>query len=317
MTLRITRKLDNSRKPFVTAVGLLAVSTTLLVGQVSPMQSHARSPSQTVSAATPAFEVASIRPDKDDSGTFKFGWFSPGAFTATGATVQSLIQEAYQVENTRVFGAPKWLKFDRFDIKAKAPGDAAEKLRKLDNIQQYEQRIALESCMLQTLLRDRFKLAFHRETKEFSMFALVIAKNGLKLHEAKPDDTYPNGIKDLEGRGHGHVMRMTRGQLVGQGIPISDLIHMLSQLGLGLTVVDKTGLTGKYDFTLQWTPEQSTPMFKGTEGGQPQADTSPLADASGPSLFSAIEEQLGLKLERQKGPVEVLVIDHVEKPSNN
>jgi uncharacterized protein (TIGR03435 family) len=122
-------------------------------------------------------------------------------------------------------------------------------------------------------------------------------------------------MKDLEGKGHGDVMSIRRGQLVGQGIPISNLVEMLSQLGLGLVIVDKTGLTAKYDFTLKWTPDQGTPKFKGADGSVQPAG--PLADSFGPSLFTAMEEQLGLRLERQKGPVDVVVIDHVERPSEN
>jgi len=295
---------------------LLARDATIALGLVSAVEGRARSQAQSPSAAAPAFEVAAIKPDKDASGMFKFGWFSPGTFQASGATVQFLIQEAYQVEDTRVFGAPKWLKSERYEIRAKAPSDVAEQLRKLDNVQQYDQRIAVESSLLQTLLRDRFKLAFHRETKEFPMFALVIAKNGLKLHESRPDDTYPDGIKDLDGRGHGHVMRMTRGELIGQGIPISDLIEMLGGLRLGLIVVDKTGLRGNYDFTLRWTPDESAPS-KRIGGAAPVPDNAPAPDSSRPSLFTAVQEQLGLKLEKQRGPVGVLVIDHVEKASEN
>ena len=126
------------------------------------------------------------------------------------------------------------------------------------------------------------------------MFALIIAKEGLKLHEAEPGDTYPDGIKDLEGKGHGGVMDTRSGQLIGQGISISDLVKMLSQQELGLPVIDKKGLTGKYDFTLKWTPN-------GKED----------------SIFTAIQEQLGLKLEPQEGPVEFLVIDNMERPSEN
>jgi bla regulator protein blaR1 len=315
MARRVTHNSGFSRKLLVSLAKLLAMVAAIAFGLVSAVQSRARSQAQSPSAAMPAFEVVAIKPDKDASGVHKFGWFSPGTFTATGASVQFLIQEAYRVEDTRVFGAPKWLKSERYEIKAKVPSDVAEELRKLDSVQQYDQRIAVESSLLQTLLKDRFKLALHRETKEFPMFALVVAKNGPKLHEAKPDDTYPDGIKDLEGRGHGHVMRMVRGELIGQGIPISDLIEMLGGLRFGLIVVDKTGLTGKYDFTLRWTPDERAPSKK--IGSEPMPGNAPPSDSSGPSIFTAIQEQLGLKLERQKGPVEILVIDHVERPSEN
>jgi uncharacterized protein (TIGR03435 family) len=100
--------------------------------------------------------------------------------------------------------------------------------------------------MLQALFADRFKLSLHRETRELPAYALVIAKNGPKLQEARPRDTYPNGVRDMYGKGHGDVMSIRRGQLTGQGIPIADLVEMLSQLQLGRTVLDKTRLTGLY-----------------------------------------------------------------------
>jgi uncharacterized protein (TIGR03435 family) len=111
------------------------------------------------------------------------------------------------------------------------------------------------------------------------------------------------------------MMRMGRGELTAQAIPTASLVNMLSQQ-LQHTVIDKTGLTGKYDFTLTWTPEEgSGPMFKGTDGGGSRPEPAP--DASGPSLFTALQEQLGLKLQSAKGPVETLVVDHVEMPTEN
>jgi uncharacterized protein (TIGR03435 family) len=113
------------------------------------------------------------------------------------------------------------------------------------------------------------------------------------------------------------MMRMARDQLTAQGVPISDLVRPLSQQ-LGRTVIDKTGLTGNYDFTLQWTPDENQGGgLKGPEGGPSSADGAAPPESSGPSIFTALEEQLGLKLESQKGPVEIVVIDHVEKPSQN
>ena len=112
-------------------------------------------------------------------------------------------------------------------------------------------------------------------------------------------------------------MFMGREGLTAQGLPIADLVRHLSRQ-LGRTVVDKTGLTGKYDFTLKWAPdERQAPMFKGTEGSQPGIGGTSAPESSGPSIFTAIQEQLGLKLESEKGPVDILVIDHVERPSEN
>jgi bla regulator protein blaR1 len=138
--------------------------------------------------------------------------------------------------------------------------------------------------MLQTLLADRFQLKFHRETKEQPVYALVLAKNGPKLQEVKN-----------EGRGVGSG---ARGRINGNGADMATLATVLADK-LGRSVIDRTGLKGVYDFLLTWTPDEVR------------------ADDPGPSLFTAIQEQLGLKLESTKGPVEVLVIDHAEKPSEN
>lgn len=306
-----SRKFNLPRKLLLLpgAVAVIAVPIAFGLSHGSSLRTHSQA--DAITANTPSFEVASIKPDKDATGVFGFGWFNPGTFTARGASVQFLIQQAYQVADDQIFGAPSWLKSERYDINAKVPSSVAEEIRKLD----FEQSNLVCFRMLQNLLTDRFKLAFHAETKELPMFALIIAKNGPKLQEAKPGDTYPDGIKDINGKGHGNVMRFGRGRLIGQGIPISDLIKMLSEQGLGLIVVDKTGLMGKYDFTLEWNPEN--PHAGLTGGDQRSGSDSASANTSGPSLFAAIQEQLGLKLERRKGPVEVLVIDHVEKPSPN
>jgi uncharacterized protein (TIGR03435 family) len=168
--------------------------------------------------------------------------------------------------------------------------------------------------MLQALLAERLNLQVHRETKELPIYALVIAKNGPKFQEGKLGDTYPNGFKGLNGAPVGAgMMRMGAGEWTGQGIPIANLVGSLSRR-LGRTVVDKTGLTGKYDFTLRWTPDDN-PVSPKEPGGAP--DAAALPDSSGPSIFTALQEQLGLKLESQKGPVETIVIDHVERPSQN
>jgi uncharacterized protein (TIGR03435 family) len=158
-------------------------------------------------------------------------------------------------------------------------------------------------------------LKLHRESKELPIFALVITKNGLKLHEAKPGDDYVNGFKGPEGRSGAGMMLMQPGKFTGQAVPIANLVQILAQQRLGRTIIDKTALTGKYDFVLQWSPDPGTsPMPGGAPG---DAGGPPPADASGPSLFTALQEQLGLKLESQKGPVEMIVIDHAEKPSAN
>jgi uncharacterized protein (TIGR03435 family) len=165
--------------------------------------------------------------------------------------------------------------------------------------------------MLQPVLAERFQLKVHRETRDLPVYELVVAKGGPKLHEAKPGDTYPNGIKGPDGHSGPGLIWIQDGQLTCQAVGMVELTRILSQR-LGHNVLDKTGLTGKYDLAMQWPPPEDRPgpMFDGGEGGN-------AAESSGPSIFTVIQEQLGLKLESHKTAVEVLVIDHVEAPSAN
>jgi uncharacterized protein (TIGR03435 family) len=255
------------------------------------------------------YEVASIKPDKSDSRLVLMRVL-PDGFTATGATLLMLIRDAYGVDVNEISGAPKWLASEKYDIQAKVDRSVADQLRDLNP----DQRNLVTQRMLQALLSDRFKLTLHRETMEGPVYALVIGKNGPKLKESRPGDAYTNGLKVLDGRG-GAGMLLIQGRggpLTGQAVSIQSLAHLLSQQ-LGRTVLDKTGLTGNYDFTLKWTPDDSQPPM----GDQQGTENEPRTDSSGPSIFTAIQEQLGLKLESEKGSAEVLVIDHVEKPSEN
>ncbi len=217
---------------------------------------------------TPAFEVASIRPsDPGDVGNQAFS--SPGGrFTAINDTLKSLIRFAYGLQDYQVSGASGWMDSAAYDIKAKAENDTVSDFRPL----------------LQALLADRFQLKFHRETKELPIYALMVGKTGPRLHA-------------VNGAGPGVGMR--KGRFNGRGADMPTLASVLSGQ-LGRLVLDRTGVSGFYDFTLTFEPDDSR-----------------TADTAGPSLFTALQEQLGLKLESQKGPVETLVIDHAEKPSAN
>jgi uncharacterized protein (TIGR03435 family) len=161
-----------------------------------------------------------------------------------------------------------------------------------------EARVVREPMLLriQALLADRFQLQLHRETKELPLYALVVDKNGPKLQEPA------NGRKEMD-------FETGRGQLKARNIPMPYLTRYLSR-GLGRVVVDKTGLGGKYDFALTWDPEE-------IRVSAPPVDVPPPSDSNAPSIFTALEEQLGLKLESRRGPVDVLVIEHVERPSEN
>jgi uncharacterized protein (TIGR03435 family) len=291
---------------------LLAAALPVVLGVPDALQSRAASQETAKADHSYEYEVASIKPDTSANSMIRI-MFSPNGFDGTNATLQMLVKIAYGIDDNQISGGPNWLNSDHFDINAKMDSATADALHKLSEDQAKLER----QNMLQALLADRFKLTFHRETKELPMYALVVAKNGPKLQEAKPGDTYPNGIKGPDGVGRPGVMRMGRGEVTGQGLPVSALARLLTQQ-LGRTVIDKTGLTAKYDFTLKWTPDESeAAMFRGADPGPQWSAAASSPESNGPSIFTSIQEQLGLKLESQKGPVEILVIDHAERPSDN
>jgi len=205
-----------------------------------------------------------------------------------------------------VSGGPGWINSERYDIDAKLDDSQVAALAKLPP----QDRIVQIRLMVQSLLADRFKLVVNETTVTRPVYALVVAKGGPKLQTTVPGS--PSPIKD---DGHPMQARFFPGDIRGHGIPISFLARSLSQMGgLGRPVLDETGLKGNYDIDLKWTSEVNSP------GAMPApssgAESAP-PDTSGPSLFSALQEQLGLKLEPTNGPVEALEIVHVEKPSVN
>ncbi len=202
----------------------------------------------------------------------------------TCITLWGLIYNAYEVRSFQDHppGLPAWADRDRFDVEAKADDDTTTVMQKLA----IEKQEKLTREMLQSLLTDRFKLRVHYESKVQPVYELVSARGGPKL-KPLPAERKPGGG------------RFGRGEITLHGRPVAVLAHFLSQFA-GRTVIDKTGLAGNYDIDLKWTPED--------QQGTPDA---------GPTIFTAIQEQLGLKLISTKGPVEVLVVDHVERPSDN
>ena len=310
MTQSFARKLDFRKKLLLYGAGLLAVAAPITFGLARAPQNQSQT-QVTTTAAAPIYEVASIKPDKSGDMRFKV-MNTPDGFSAD-STLQMLIRLAYGVEDNQISGAPNWVNSDRYDIEAKMDGATADEVRKLSG----EQNQSTREHMLQALLVDRFKLTLHRETRELPLYSLVVAKNGSKLQESKPGEPDKRGFKTPDGHpvAQGHFVRMGMGQLDGHSIGTEDIARLLAQQ-LGRKVVDNTGLTANYDFTLKWTPDEGQgPAFRGPEGSPGTGSTS--APETGPSIFTAVQEQLGLKLESQKGPVEILVIDHVEKPSEN
>jgi uncharacterized protein (TIGR03435 family) len=230
------------------------------------------------------FEVASVKPsDPNSQGTHTD--FQTGTFHATGVTAKLCIILAYDIQAFQVAGGPGWIANDRYDIVAKAPAGQVKAARD-------PARIVQMRTGLQALLADRFQLTIHRETKLMPAYVLVAAKNGFKLKEV-PDN----------GRGTNVAANSTHSNLKAQQISMESLASNLSWL-LNSPVVNMTGIQGVFDLTLQWTPD---------EGAGPADPAAP----AGPSIFTALQEQLGLKLETQKAPVEMIVIDRIEKPTEN
>lgn len=241
------------------------------------------------------FEAASIKPSPPmGAGMVRMGvqMMPGGRVSMSGVTAKFLIQQAYGVRDFQIAGGPDWMGSERYDITAKPEGAATPEQVKV---------------MIQALLADRFKLQFHRETKELPTYVLVVAKGGPKFHESEvvegPDK--PKGTRmSMNGRGQFNLERA----------PMAALANQLAQV-LGRSVIDKTGLPGNYDFELKWTPDESTPgMARMAVGDGPP----PPSDAgAGTSIFTALQDELGLKLESTKGPVEILVIERAQKASEN
>jgi bla regulator protein BlaR1 len=312
MTERFVRKLDFGRKLLLTAVAFLALAAPIVVGIGTVSQGRAQAQTEDANATTPAFEV-SIKPSEISTPTYAGSgrhmvrmMFSPVGFKTANTALQAVLQEAYGVQANQIVDAPEWLKTTAYDIdlKATTPEPSATKV---------EQRMDRNRLMLQALLADRFKLKVHHETKDLPTYNLVVAESGTKLQPATPRDANNDGIKGPDGQIKGTrrmMMQMGGTQATGlaaQATPIADLAWLLSQQ-LGTPVVDKTGLTGSYAFNLQWSTGASQPA----KGGDTAPDAIPASSVS--SLMDAIHEQLGLRLEPQQAPMDVLVIDHIERP---
>ncbi len=201
--------------------------------------------------------------------------------TVSAQPVGGLIRVAYDVRNYQLAGGPNWVNDDAYDIAAKAEGDntlSVDQVRKL----------------LQALLADRFQLKLHRETREMPVYSLVVGKNGQKVQAGTGDQFHMNVTR----RPGQTLIAVSKGSMAQLSATLSSQV--------GRPVMDRTGLKGGYDFKLSFAPESL------------QADPNAAAsDSTAPSIFTAVQEQLGLRLDSTKAPVEVLVIDHVERPSEN
>jgi uncharacterized protein (TIGR03435 family) len=228
----------------------------------------------------PEFEVASIKPNKTNERMY-YGMRN-ASLTVRNMTVMGLIQIAYGKRDFQISGGPAWIGTECFDVEAKA-----EKPQKASH------------DMLKALLASRFHLTVHRETKESSVYSLVVARGGLKMKlSADQSEPEKGGPKELGP-----------GRLMGEGIPMYVIVNLFSNM-LGRAVINHTGLTGKYDVNLQPVPDS---LQLQTDPADPLSQ----ADVLNLALIDAVEKQLGLKIESIKAPEEVLVIDHIERPSAN
>ena len=254
--------------PFLgTGILLIAVHLTL-TGQT-----------QVPAGGAPTFEVASIKPNNSGSGSSSTN-SANGLLRITNQTLQSMIQRAYNVRDFQILGGPSWIRSDRYDVVAKSEDHANSK-------QTME--------MLKTLLANQFQLQLHREIRQGATYSLVADKNGLSLKVAadSPDSGISSGRDSQTGR---YTMKGTRSTM--------DEIAASLAGRVGRPVINKTAITGKFDFELSWIPDLTV---AGASGDVPP-------DSLGPSIFTAVQEQLGLKLESDKGEIEVLIIDKAEKP---
>jgi bla regulator protein BlaR1 len=249
----------------------------------------------------PAFDVVSIKPHKAGD-TYELATQTPDGYSVTNMPMKLIILNAYGIRmEDLVVGAPGWADSERFDIVGKMDAETIERFKKLSDKERGKQI----DLMLQRALADRCGLKAHPGTKEVAAYALVVAKSGFKLKEADVHNTYADGIQGQKGPIGAGWITMGRGKLTGQGIPISLLAANLGS-PIGSFVVDKTGINGEYDIALQWDPSPNS----AADGASSAAD-------NGPSLFTALQEQLGLKLIPAKVPMDTVVIEHVDRPSAN
>ncbi len=294
MNDRISHKLDFARKALLTLAALLAIAVPITFGLLNATPSRAQSQAASASLPAPVYSSVSIKPSEPAAGELYRAKMmvnlSDGSFTARDITLQRLIQLAYHIQDSLLVGGPDWVNTAKFDINAKLDPSVVAAMHK--------QMAEHNSGDLKVLLADKFKLAVHSENRILPAYDLVVDSGHPKLQEV-------DGIR---------IMHMEPGQLISQGTPI-DLFAVQLSMRLGRPVVDKTGLKGSYAFNLHWTPA-SDELERMKQGGE-QQDVPQTADPNGPSLFTALQEQLGLKLEPQTEPVQVLVIDHAEVPAEN
>jgi uncharacterized protein (TIGR03435 family) len=263
-------------------------ATALLIALISPFPAlGAITPWRPLQAAAP-FEVASIKPTPPDFRARYMTMQGAHQFVAKGYTVRFLVSAAYNLPPRAITGGPDWIDVERYDIVAATPGETRPSV---------EQQMA----MVRTLLAERFNFAFHREPKEFPVYVLTIAKGGMTLKESATPDAQPLLVST--------VFPGDRIFLPARNATMAQFASTLQRAILDRPVLDKTDLLGQYDFDLEWTYDDT--QFSG--------NLPPLApQTSGkPDFFAALQQQLGLKLESSRAAIDAIVIDTVQRPSEN
>ena len=261
-----------------------------LMAQATGLSAASVSTQSASDAKLPAFDVITVKPNR--SGDRPSIDFDGGNFSATNSSVKMLVLFAYDLKDDQLFGIPKWANELRFDMKAKVLDADPTILQHLTN----DQKRLIE----QTILTERFGLTFHRETKVLPVYELVVDKGGPRFQPSKIEA----GQKGTNGLGAGSLHTNNHdgnADMASTAVPISSLVNVLSRQTERI-VVDKTGLTGRYDLNLTWSRD---------DGG------TPATDQNSPSILTAIQEQLGLRLHPAKLPIGTFVVDHVVLPSGN
>jgi uncharacterized protein (TIGR03435 family) len=237
--------------------------------------------------ASPGVEVSTIKPTKPDEQRFMLV-FNGGHFKTTNVSLSKLLAFSYGVQAKQLIGLPPWAETDKYDIDAKPDTEGTPNKQQLQ-------------AMVQKLIADRFSLKFHQDKRELPVYVLSVAKTGAKLTKS---ENQGGGLPGFGLRGMGALMV--------HNSTMSEFVGMMQETVMDRPVIDQTELKGKYDFTLNWTPDDS--QF----GGMPAKMPPPVDNTNPPpNLYTAIQEQIGLKLDATKAPADVMVVDHVEKPSEN
>jgi uncharacterized protein (TIGR03435 family) len=289
-----------TKKLALAAAGMAALVLPIGVGMMTAPAIRAQS------AGKPSFEVATVKPTASGDIRSGPGPMPGGRVRARSVTLKVLMAVAYNVREENISGGPNWIETDRWDIEARAE-EGSKPPRGWPEWLEPDQPLTL---MLQSLLEDRFQLKVRRETREAPVYELAVARNGPRMKLSAGQDSVGRGVP------RGSMMLNPRmGYVAGNGVEVAKLAGLLSEPGvLGRPVIDKTDLKGSYDFILEWTPEPGQgPVAPGVSDPPPTQS----ADISGPSIFTAIQEQLGLKVESSKGPIRILIIDSVQTPTGN